>query len=186
MNTTSGAAWSQMLVQGFIRQCNMNNRRVCLWHPHQWWFWTTPTATRVFSDTVIGRVLQECKKCISPKALGTLPEDILTKFTVQKANSPVKFSSGSVARRDLIPALKGWKSYDMTYDMIYDMIYDIFNRSWVDTRWQQYITRLQRNGTHNIEKEKLGSSGGFRLFRVIMATEIVTWLFVQPLWRVNM
>jgi hypothetical protein len=31
-------------------------------------------------------------------------------------------------------------------DMIY--IY-IFNRSWVDTRWQQYITHLHTNSTHN-------------------------------------
>jgi hypothetical protein len=32
---------------------------------------------------------------------------ILTKCTVQEAKSAVKISSGSVARRDLIPALKG-------------------------------------------------------------------------------
>jgi hypothetical protein len=32
---------------------------------------------------------------------------ILTKRTVQEAKSPVKISSGSVARKDLIPALKG-------------------------------------------------------------------------------
>jgi hypothetical protein len=32
---------------------------------------------------------------------------ILTKCTVQEAKSPVKISSGSVARRDLIPALEG-------------------------------------------------------------------------------
>jgi hypothetical protein len=40
-----------------------------------------------------------------------------------------------------------------------------FNRSWVDTRWQQYITHLHTNSilntnsTHNTEKEKLGSAG---------------------------
>jgi hypothetical protein len=28
----------------------------------------------------------------------------------------------------------------------------IFNRSWVDTRWQQYITHLHTNSTHNTEK----------------------------------
>jgi hypothetical protein len=32
---------------------------------------------------------------------------MLKKFTVQEAKSPVKISSGSVAPRDLIPALKG-------------------------------------------------------------------------------
>jgi hypothetical protein len=32
---------------------------------------------------------------------------ILTKFTVQEAKSPANISSGSVALRDLIPALKG-------------------------------------------------------------------------------
>jgi hypothetical protein len=32
---------------------------------------------------------------------------ILTKFRIQEAKSPVNISSGSVARRDLIQALKG-------------------------------------------------------------------------------
>jgi hypothetical protein len=32
----------------------------------------------------------------------------------------------------------------------------IFNHSWVDTRWQQYITNLHKNSTHKTEKEKLG------------------------------
>jgi hypothetical protein len=34
----------------------------------------------------------------------------------------------------------------------------IFNLSWVDTRWQQYITNLHTNSTHNTEKGKLGSA----------------------------
>jgi hypothetical protein len=44
------------------------------------------------------------------------------------------------------------------------MIY-IFYRSWVDTRWQQYITHLHtnstltHNSTHNTEIGKLGSAG---------------------------
>jgi hypothetical protein len=41
-----------------------------------------------------------------------------------------------------------------TYEMIY-----IFNRNWVDTRCQQYITHLHTlhtNNTHNTEKGKLG------------------------------
>jgi hypothetical protein len=52
--------------------------------------------------------------------------------------------------------------YDMIYDMMYDvmwcmiyvMIYDsyyIFNRNWVDTRWQQYSTHLHTNNTQNTE-----------------------------------
>jgi hypothetical protein len=32
------------------------------------------------------------------------------KFRVEEAKSPVKFPSGSAARRDLIPALKGYIS----------------------------------------------------------------------------
>jgi hypothetical protein len=36
------------------------------------------------------------------------------------------------------------------------MIY-IFNRNWVETRWQQYITNLHTNSAHNTEKGKLGS-----------------------------
>jgi hypothetical protein len=35
------------------------------------------------------------------------------------------------------------------------MIY-VFNRNWVDTRWQQYITHLHTNNTHNNEKGKFG------------------------------
>jgi hypothetical protein len=53
---------------------------------------------------------------------------------------------------------------DMIYDILYDTIWydiyhmwfdiwcDIFNRSWVDTRWQQYNTHLHTNGTQNTEK----------------------------------
>jgi hypothetical protein len=32
----------------------------------------------------------------------------------------------------------------------------LFNRSWVDTRWQQHITHLLTNCTPNTEKGKLG------------------------------
>jgi hypothetical protein len=38
------------------------------------------------------------------------------------------------------------------------MIY-IFNRNWVDTRWQKYITHLHTNNTQNTENRKLGSVG---------------------------
>jgi hypothetical protein len=42
--------------------------------------------------------------------------------------------------------------------MIYIYIYIYtFNRSWLDTRWQKYITHLHKNSTHNTEKGKLGS-----------------------------
>jgi hypothetical protein len=37
----------------------------------------------------------------------TLGHRGLKKCTIQEAKSPVKISSGSVARRDLIPTLKG-------------------------------------------------------------------------------
>jgi hypothetical protein len=43
----------------------------------------------------------------------------------------------------------------------------IFNRSWVDTRWQQYITHLHTNSTHNTEKGKLGSAGRAPSLRII-------------------
>jgi hypothetical protein len=36
----------------------------------------------------------------------------------------------------------------------YDIYIYIFNRSWVDTRWQQYITHLHTNSTHNTEIRK--------------------------------
>jgi hypothetical protein len=49
----------------------------------------------------------------------------------------------------------------------YDIIYDIFNRNLVDTRWQQYITHLHTNNTHNTVKEKLGSAGRAPSLRVI-------------------
>jgi hypothetical protein len=43
-------------------------------------------------------------------------------------------------------------------DMIW-YIYLTFNRNWVDTRWQQYITHLHINNTHNTEKVKFGKCG---------------------------
>jgi hypothetical protein len=36
-------------------------------------------------------------------------------------------------------------------DMIRYMIWYIFNRNWVDTRWQQYSTHLHANSTRNTE-----------------------------------
>jgi hypothetical protein len=38
------------------------------------------------------------------------------------------------------------------------MIY-IFNRSCVDIQWQQYITHLHTNSTHNTEKGKIWKCG---------------------------
>jgi hypothetical protein len=40
----------------------------------------------------------------------------------------------------------------------------IFNRSWVDTRWQQYVTHIHRNNTHNTEKGKFGKCGPCPIF----------------------
>jgi hypothetical protein len=45
----------------------------------------------------------------------------------------------------------------LRYLIWYDIY--IFHRSWVDTRWQQYITHLHTNSTHNTEIGKLGSAG---------------------------
>jgi hypothetical protein len=52
---------------------------------------------------------------------------------------------------------------------IYDIWYDIciFTRNLVDTRWQQYITHLHTNNTHNTEKGNLGSTGRAPSLRVI-------------------
>jgi hypothetical protein len=42
--------------------------------------------------------------------------------------------------------------YDIWYGVIWYMIwYDIFNRNWVDARWQQYSTHLHINSTQNTE-----------------------------------
>jgi hypothetical protein len=49
----------------------------------------------------------------------------------------------------------------------YDIIWYIFNRSWVDTRWQHYITHLHTNNIHNTEKGTLGSAGRAPSLRVI-------------------
>jgi hypothetical protein len=43
------------------------------------------------------------------------------------------------------------------------MIY-VFNRSWVDTWWQQYITYLHTNSTHTTEKGKFGKCGPYPIF----------------------
>jgi hypothetical protein len=50
------------------------------------------------------------------------------------------------------------------HDMIY--VY-IFNRSCVDTRWQQYIINLRTNSTHNTEKGKFGNAGRAPSLRII-------------------
>jgi hypothetical protein len=43
-------------------------------------------------------------------------------------------------------------SYYIWYDIyVYDIWYDIFNRNWVDIRWQQYSTHLHTNNTQNSE-----------------------------------
>jgi hypothetical protein len=46
----------------------------------------------------------------------------------------------------------------------FDIYIYIFNRSWVDTRWQQYITHLHTNSTHNTEKGKFGKCGPCPVF----------------------
>src|SRR5215475_2735591 len=43
------------------------------------------------------------------------------------------------------------------------MIY-IFNRNWVDTRWQHYITHLHTNNTQNTEKGEFGKCGPCPVF----------------------
>jgi hypothetical protein len=58
--------------------------------------------------------------------------------------------------------------YTLSVHTRYDMIYIyIFNRNWVDTRWQQYITHLHTNSTHNTEEGKLGSAGRAPSLRII-------------------
>jgi hypothetical protein len=47
--------------------------------------------------------------------------------------------------------------------MIYIYIY-IFNRNWVDTRWQQYITHLHTNNTQNTQKGEFGKCGSCPVF----------------------
>ena len=59
--------------------------------------------------------------------------------------------------------------YDMIwYDMIwYDMIWYLFNRIWVDTRWQHHTTHLQQK-LHTIHREyNSGSAGRAPSLRVI-------------------
>jgi hypothetical protein len=46
--------------------------------------------------------------------------------------------------------------------LIYDTVH-IFNRNWVDTRWQQY-THLHTNNTHNTEKGKFWKCGPCPVF----------------------
>jgi hypothetical protein len=55
-----------------------------------------------------------------------------------------------------IKAHKGWEMYKQCWHfMTYDTIYR-FNCNWVYTRWQQYITHVHPNNTHNTEKGKFG------------------------------
>jgi hypothetical protein len=46
----------------------------------------------------------------------------------------------------------GFEHNEKHYYIWYDIY--IFNRSWVDTWWQQYITHLHTNSTHNTQKGK--------------------------------
>jgi hypothetical protein len=64
--------------------------------------------------------------------------------------------------------LRGWQNrwkYILN-DVIYIFIY-LYNLSWVDTHWQQYITHLHTDSRHNMEKGKLGSAGRAPSMRII-------------------
>jgi hypothetical protein len=67
-------------------------------------------------------------------------------------------------RRNL---LEIWFSVGTNETSYIDIDINIFNPSWFDTRWQQYITHLHTNSTHNTEKGKLGSAGRAPSLRVI-------------------
>jgi hypothetical protein len=67
-------------------------------------------------------------------------------------------------------------SYDMIYIYIYIYIYiHIFNRSWVDTRWQQFITHLHTNSTHNTEIGKKYIEGKIGKCRPCPVLRIIPW-----------
>jgi hypothetical protein len=65
-----------------------------------------------------------------------------------------------------------WSNLMIWYDIWYDMIY-IFYSSWVDTRWQQYITHLHINSTlthkqHAYYRDrKIGKCGPCPVLRMI-------------------
>jgi hypothetical protein len=46
---------------------------------------------------------------------------------------------------------------------IYIFLY-LFNRNWIDTRWQHYITHLHTNNTQNTEKGEFGNCGPCPVF----------------------
>ena len=61
----------------------------------------------------------------------------------------------SIVRRRLSPELGALIWYDMIY---------IFNRNWVDTWWQHYITHLHTNSTQNTQKGEFGKCGPCHVF----------------------
>jgi hypothetical protein len=71
--------------------------------------------------------------------------------------------SGSIPRN---PLYLSYHSQGQPTPSEFYMIY-IFNRNWFDTRWQQYITHLHTNNTHNTEKGKLERAGRAPSLRVI-------------------
>jgi hypothetical protein len=74
-------------------------------------------------------------------------------------NSSSYWSHSKYTSRYKYTGVRRITTFRATTDRIYDMIryiyiYIYINRSWVDTRWQQYITHLHTNSTHNTEIRK--------------------------------
>jgi hypothetical protein len=59
----------------------------------------------------------------------------------------------------------------------------IFNRSWVDTRWQQYITHLHTNSTHNTQSIKYQMDKKSLNAEKFKDAKINGQLLTQPLWK---
>jgi hypothetical protein len=55
----------------------------------------------------------------------------------------------------------------LTHKCGYFWLTYVFNLSWIDTQWQQYITHLHTKSKHTTEKGKLGCAGRASSLRII-------------------
>jgi hypothetical protein len=133
----------------------------CAWRKPSESSLVTKCPRRMYLWTLYHRLWRRCGFS-KPRELFTCPRRF---FSINFSDSHIFLHPFHSSRPESV-------SFCMIYDIIsYRIIWCIyifiFNLNWVDTRWQQYITHLHTNSTHNTGKAKLGSAGRAPSLRVI-------------------